>query len=223
MWFYGTDIVAKKSGRISEINVFRGHGLVSPGDEVSRGQTLVAGAVPGIELWEKPIKYRQVSSLAEIKAETEYEFTAFSPLTVSQKQYTGREAKNFALIIGEKRLNFYKNTGIYRSSCDTIYYVWKLAVPDLFTLPVSLVCESRMQYELSPTEKSVEEMASELKDELLHRLHQELSEDAGILSTRFTVNEEGDGMYVTLKAKCLENIAEKIPMDAYPMEEEEDT
>ena len=218
-----SNIAAAKNAVIKEIRPFRGHPLAAAGDTVAQGQVLVSGKVPGIELWEKPVEYRYVSALAEVVGETEYEFTAFLPLAVNEKQYTGREAKNFALIIGEKRLNFYKNTGIYRSSCDTIYYVWKFEVPGLFSLPLSVVCESRMQYELSTMELNIEEREDELKDELLYRLHQELSDEGELISAEFAVREADDGVYVTLKARCLENIAQKIPMDDYPMEEEEDT
>ena len=62
-----------------------------------------------------------------------------------------------------------------------------------------------------------------LKGELISRLERETGEDAKLLSKEFTVRREGDTVYVTLRASCLEDIAVKQPADVHPREEEEYT
>jgi len=216
-------IIAAKDGVISKMSVFRGQGMVSAGDEVRAGDVLISGTVSGIELWEQPVEYNYVSALGEVYAETAYEFTAAESLVKQEKHYTGRVARSFALLLGENRLNFYKNTGIYRNSCDTIYYVWKLELPGIFTLPVALVQECRAQYELLPVSEMQSQVVERLKGELLSRLERETGESAQFLSEEFTVRQYGDMVYVTLSARCLEDIGLKQPADVYPREEEEYT
>ena len=200
------DVTARRSGVVVSVNAFRGEALVSPGSAVLAGDTLISGSVPGVEIWGKPTKYRQVGAMGEVKARTFYEFTAVAPLVEYEKQPTGREATNYALVLGEKRLNFYQTSGIYRDSCDTIYDEWKLGLSGVFTLPVSLVRETRAQYELVPVERTADEVAARLRGQLAERLNAEL--DGGeLLSTDYSERESGGCVYVTLRATCLEDIA----------------
>ena len=72
------DVTASRSGVITEIHVFEGETLVSRGDAVTTGQTLVSAerAARGGET-------RFVHARAEITAHTWYELTASAPLVTS--------------------------------------------------------------------------------------------------------------------------------------------
>ena len=200
------DMVARRSGVVEYVNAFRGFALVSAGSPVLEGDTVISGTVPGVEIWGKPTEYSQVNAAGEVWARTFYEFTAMSPLVRYKKDFTGREATNYALILGGKRINFYSNSGIYRDSCDTIYDEWDLAIDGVFTLPVALVRETRTQYELTPVEISPNEAEAGLRAELSARLSRAVGEGQ-VLSAEYQTREDGDCIYVTLNAVCLENIA----------------
>ena len=215
-------IIAAKCGVIESINVFRGAAAVAPGSAVLPGDVLISGTVPGIELWDKPARYSFVSALGEVWARTTYEFTAAAPLQVEEREETGRTARNFALVFGKKRLNFYKNTGIYRTSCDTIYNILNLEAKDLFTLPFSLVQEVRKQYVSHSETQLPEEVYPTLQNELAARLKREIGPDGQILSQQLSVREENGWVYMTLRAVCRENIAVRQTAEI-PSGEEEST
>ncbi|MGE4354239.1 MAG: sporulation protein YqfD [Oscillospiraceae bacterium] len=210
------DIVAEKNGVIDTIHVFRGKAAVSRGSAVLKGDVLISGAVPGIS------ETNQVSAFGEIKAQTYYTFSASESLEMQKKVPTGREARNYAIIFGGNRLNFYRNTGIFRDDCDTIYNEWKLEVKGLFTLPITVVRETRAQYELTPASKDPAEVETRLKNLLAARLKREVGETAEIETYDFAVREDGDALTVTLRATCLEAIGVKQPTDDLLQPREED-
>jgi len=205
----GGDIVAARSGVVERVDAFRGVAAVRPGDAVLAGDTLISGRVPGVEIWGAETKYRDVSPLGQVWARTEYEFTAADAPELRQKVPTGRRADHYALIFAGKRLNFYQNTGIYRTGCDTIYTEWTLGLGELFTLPVSLLRETQVQYTLQRAQQTEEETAARLKDVLAARLDRALSPEGRLLSADYEVRREDGAVVVTLRAQCLENIAQK--------------
>lgn len=206
-------IAAAKSGVVSSMNVFRGSPLVAVGNAVLAGDELISSNVPGVEIWGEVTKYNSVSAYGEVWANTFYEFTATESLEKQKKEPTGRRAQNYALVFGENRVNFYRNTGIYRDECDTIYDMWELKVDGLFTLPLSVVRETRAQYELQSIFLSPEMIESDLKTQLTQRLKREIGESGQLLSADFIIRQNDGELIVTLRASCLENIARIVHAD----------
>ena len=66
--------------------------------------------------------------------------------------------------------------------------------------------ETRTQYELTPVEISPNEAEAGLRAELSARLSRAVGEGQ-VLSAEYQTREDGDCIYVTLNAVCLENIA----------------
>lgn len=200
------DIIATKGGIITEISAYRGSPRIAVGSAVLAGDVLISSEVVGVG--DAPSS-NFVSSYGEVWAHTFYDFTASESLVTYKKVLTGRESEKFALIFGKTRLNLYSNTGIVKAECDTIYDVWKAEVGGLFTLPVSLVRESRAQYTQEKYVKSPVDVEARLKELLTERVERELGEGGQLQTVSFTTREDGDNMTVTLRATCLEQIGER--------------
>ena len=196
-----TDVVAEKSGLITEMNVLRGKALTQEGFTVLEGDVLVTGAVPSTF---SPT--RAVHAMAEIQARTWYTLTAGTPLTESVKSYTGEEETHYALVIGDTRINFYGSSGILDRNCDKIMEEYRLGVGDLFSLPVTLVRETGRQYGIVQREADARQARAELEQSLLERLTAEIGEDGQMVETAFSAAERDGWLYVTLRAECIEEI-----------------
>lgn len=195
-------IVAGYPGIIDEMSVFRGFGKFAKGQTVAKGETLIDGTVPS-RFDETEIVHAQ----GKVLARTWHEISVFMPLEYSEKQYTGDSDRRFALIIGDKRINFYRNSGILGSECDIIISEYKLGIDGIFTLPVTLVCESSEGYESVQASISEEYSRQRLEEIALAELDRRVGKDGEIVSQQFSFCvSEGCGI-VTLRAECRQDIA----------------
>lgn len=194
------DIIAKKEGFITEVRALAGKALVSRGQAVSRGQTLVSGVMEDITGGT-----RTVHSYGEVTARTYYEMNAVCPAAQEKKSYTGEKKTRWALIVGDRRINFYGNSSIYEADCDKIYSEYKMKIEGLFCLPVALAREESIFYERESVEADAYRMSALLEQELHDRL---LEETAGgkIIYESFSRSRSGDIISVCLRAECEENI-----------------
>lgn len=87
--------------------------------------------------------------------------------------------------------------------CDKITKEYKLGIKGLFTLPVSIITERYICYDYAAGGCCT---ARELEDRLKDWL--ENSIDGEIETISFSHAESGGLLLVTMRAKCLENIAE---------------
>ena len=56
------------------------------------------------------------------------------------------QSKKYAVIIGKKRINFYKGSGISDTSCDKMYLENYVTLPGGFILPIAIATEVWTQY-----------------------------------------------------------------------------
>ena len=195
------DVTASRSGVITEIRVFEGEALVSRGDAVTAGQTLVSG-----ERAARRGETRTVHACAEIMAHTWHELTASAPLTACVREGTGAARYRFALLIGNARINFYADSGISGTECDKITKIWELGIKNVFSLPVAAVFETVQPYTLSETALSREAVRASLEEELRAALKERLGETGTVLSEYFTASEENGMLTLTLRSECEERI-----------------
>lgn len=191
------DIVAGKTGIITRMSVLNGKPLVSRGQSVLEGETLVSGVMDSIT--NPP---RLVRAEGEIIADTWYEICAVSPLESQQKTEERSRRVRFAVKFGENRINLYFGSGKHIDECDKIINEYNLGIQGLFALPVSIVREELIRWEKDQGSSADEQALKE-------RLYQSLQEsiDGEIVSHSFSVSEREGLMYVTLLAHCRENIA----------------
>ena len=191
------DLTAKAAGIVTRTSVRNGQCLVRPGELVTPGQRLIAGTVDSLTA-----EPRQVRALGEVWAQTFHERTAVCPLPEEKKTAGGRGFTRLAVKIGEKRFNFYFNSGNPIDEYDKMIHETRIGVDGLFTLPVSLIREVFTEIRTEPgREARADEIAARLRETLRQSIEGE------ILAETVTVSESDTRLVVTLRAQCEENIA----------------
>ena len=200
-------VTARTTGIIDSMRVYQGAPLVTVGDAVVAGETLVSGEMPS-EVGDT----RYVRASAEIRARTWYEMSASAPL-----EYSGLEQSDcrtrWALVIGDKRINFYLGSTQTPTGCGKIITEYPLAWEGVFTLPVTLVREQTLEYDSAAAAEDEEELSGRLEAVLRSTLERELSGRGEILDAQFTSSASDGRLVVTMRAECMEDIAEFTPAE----------
>ena len=149
---------------------------------------------------------RYVHASALVEARTYYELTVVSPLEYEAAQPSGRHTR-WALVIGSERLNLYAGGSAPEENTVRVTTEHRLEWPGVFSLPVSLVQEQILEYDIIAQSADAEALAQRLEAELTERLEAELDGRGEVLSQSFSARESGGALYVTLRAECLEDIA----------------
>lgn len=128
-------MVAIRDGVITQCTATNGTLLCKPGQAVKEGEILISGyADCGIQI-------RASKAEGEVFARTRRNLTVLAPSNWVRKDENHQVEKKYALIIGKKRINLYKGSGILDSTCDKMYLEYCLTLPGGFSLPVILVTE----------------------------------------------------------------------------------
>lgn len=142
-----SSIVALRDGIVRQMTVTKGSALCKPGQAVKRGEILVSGYV------DCGICVQAGASVGEIYADTQRHLTAVFPTNYSQREKISASGKKISLIIGKKRINLSKGSGISGTTCAKIYEEKYLTLPGGFTLPVAVRVERWFDYETEPTDE----------------------------------------------------------------------
>lgn len=134
-------IVAARDGLITEYTVTKGNGLCKVGQAVKAGEVLISGYT------DCGISIQATRAQGEIYAITQRDLEAIIPSDYHVQGAKSGSEKKYSLIIGKKRINFYKDSGISQGSCDKMYVEYYLTLPGGFTLPVALAVEECIFYE----------------------------------------------------------------------------
>lgn len=200
------DIIANRTGIITKMNVLQGRPLFAVGDAVVAGETLVTGVM------DSPYgETRYVHAMAEVEAAVWYELSAEAALCDQVKEYTGAEKTHWALLLGDRRINFYRNSGKNGDACDKIIEMYPFARKGLFTLPITFVREDLRAYRLADAERDKKALRESLEAELSSALANELGDGGSVVSASFVASERNGLMIVTLRAECRENISVETP------------
>ncbi len=129
-------IVATRDGVITQCTATRGNLICRTGQAVKAGEVLISGYT------DCGIAIQATRAQGEIYAATNRSVTAVLPEKwQSQASKTATE-KKYSVIIGKKRINFYKGSGISDASCDKMYSESYVTLPGGFQLPVIFVTET---------------------------------------------------------------------------------
>ena len=196
-----TEAYAEKTGIIVRMSILAGEEKLKIGDTVEAGDVLVSGELESLSSGR-----RQVHAMAEVYARTWYEKTCCMPLEASGKEYTGRSRKRLSVIIADKKINFFINSGIRFMNYDKITKEERLRLPTGNILPVIFITERFDEY--TRIKKAVDTQTAEeiLRGELLSGLNAEVG-DGEIVSTSYEAVVRDGVLYVTLHAECIEEIA----------------
>ena len=188
------DVSAARPGVVASVSALAGEARIRRGDAVTAGQVLIAGTSA------------EPHARGRVRAYTYYELTASAPLCYFEKTYDRGVMRRHALVLGDRRINFYPGSGILPPECDKMTKETALAVKNVVSLPVKWVTETVRPFSLTEREADPAMLRADLESALLTRLERELGEDGEILRTFFTADESGGAVRLTLRAECLERI-----------------
>ena len=172
------NIVATKSGTITQIIAQNGTALVKPGDEVEKGQVLIQGAMEG-----KYTGIRYVHSLGEVKAIVQYTKTEKIPYKEEKTVKTGNIEKKYQIKFNNFQINFYKTLSNFKIY-DTIEEEKKLKIFSNFYLPISVTKITNEELEKISKEYTVEEATELGTKKLEQEIEAEIQNKQDILRKR---------------------------------------
>lgn len=179
------NIVAAMDGYILSVTVTQGTGLVQPGQAVKKGEILISGYT------DCGICIQAAQAEGEILAQTRRQIEAVTPAQYLRKGKITGTKRALSLLLGKKRIFFWKDSGILEGSCDRIQEDYPLTLPGQFRLPVSLRVET---YEIreSTSAKLTDPEASALLEAFAARYLPQQMIAGRIQQTQQTILGNGD-------------------------------
>ena len=195
------NLIAVRDGVIQSVTVLRGTGVCKVGQAVKKGEILISGYTDcGTHI-------RAEAAEGEVYGQTKRDLEAVFPNQRVQKGEILKQETKYALVIGKKRINLYKDSGILGTTCDKMYVYWYVTLPGGFQLPVALVREQWTCYETSVI--TVEPDAQSNQLETFSREYVLSQMVAGkILSSRQTVRHDSGASVITASYTCSEMLGQ---------------
>ena len=178
-----SSIVAKRDGVITQCTVIKGNPLCKVGQAVRAGEVLVSGYT------DCGITIQATQAQGEIYAATNRTLTAISPLNWQSKGTKTVTEKKYSVIIGKKRINFYKGSGISGATCDKMYTKSYVTLPGGFQLPIIVATEIWTYYDESTVTLSQPDLSNFANRYLLEQMI------AGQIVSRFESGMADEGIY----------------------------
>jgi len=136
-------IFASREGVIHSITASKGSPRCAVGDAVTEGQLLISGSDENGSVL--------ISGRAEgeVYAYTSRALTVVMPRKRLAETGTDRRICRMSLVIGKKRINFWKGSGICPATCDRMYREYELSLPGGLSLPVHVILETILYHDLT--------------------------------------------------------------------------
>lgn len=179
------NIVAAMDGYILSVTVTQGTGQVQPGQAVKKGEILISGYT------DCGICIQAAQAEGEILAQTQRQLEAVTPAQYLRKGKIIGTKRALSLLLGKKRIFFWKDSGILEGSCDRIQKDYPLTLPGRFRLPVSLRVETYETRE-STLVKLTDAEASALLEAFAARYLPQQMIAGRIQQTQQTIHRNGD-------------------------------
>ena len=151
-------IVALRDGVITQCTVTRGNPLCKVGQAVKAGETLVSGYT------DCGLTIRAERAEAEVFGQTNRTITSFIPTQYMQSGVNSEVRKKYSLIIGKKRINLWKDSGISGTTCAKMYREYSVTLWGDFVLPIKLAVETMQVQNYTTMIISTEEAERLLRD-----------------------------------------------------------
>lgn len=194
-------VVAAREGVVKSVKALEGQPMVQAGDAVQTGDTLISGLVPPTR---EGGNYRLAHARGEIEAYTVHHVTAARALETENKAYTGKIKRQYALVLGNYRLNLYIGSGIAGGTCDKIIETRTLRLSDSVVFPVSLVVQTYVFYEREGQTDAVED----LRVDMLSRALEDIASgiDGSVTEHSETLTEQNGAAVLDLTVHAVEQI-----------------
>lgn len=208
-----SNVRARRDGLVLSVEALDGKAAVLPGMSVLPGDLLISGT----EDLETTGKTRIMPGRGSVKARTWHKLTTTLSLASTEKRFTGEERVNLSLIFGTRRIKFFSNRGFMGLEAAANYdKITRRTALGLFglPLPVTVVRECYRFYEAVPVALDAEEARNRGEMALRSQLETEVAPYGEIRSALCAVHTHGGSIDVTLSAECVEEIGERVPIDA---------
>lgn len=209
------NVVASHAGVLTKVHVLEGGGLCKIGDVVQEGQLLVSAYT------DLGFKTQVSSALAEIYAKTWRKSQTLLPQTIERKVPTGEKTQSVCLVIGQKRVNIFGNSGNFRSDCDKITTYHDFVLPRGLRLPITIEITSRMHYDTQEHEVPEEEAARLLENDVRERTERQMIAGT-ILDETFKLQKQAGTYRLYAVLQCEEMIARMKDADIFKDAEDYD-
>lgn len=193
------NVVAKKSGLITDVDVTGGTAQVKKGSVVSEGDLLISG----VTNLDKTMLLTRAEG--EVYARTWNRIDAVLPSDMQKKSYSGREKTYYSLTIGKKTLNFYKTSGISYTNYDKIMESKELTLPGGYTFPVTVTRTVVREYTAVPAPPEEDAARAQLEHSARAQIRSELTA-GGILNQNLVFRQEEHGSLLAGVIECQEEI-----------------
>lgn len=200
------NVIATQSGIITEQSVLAGQALHKVGDTVQEGELLVSGIVDLERV------YAIENAQAEIYAKTWRTQQTLIPLDYQEKHYSDASWKCIWLLLGEKRIKIFGNSGISTVSCDKMIETKKLSLPGGLEFPAALVIETFTPYETT-TAGLTESTAQMLLSSYVEQTAQKQMIAGEILHRTYDLTAENGCYSLSSILECHEMIAMSVKSD----------
>ena len=194
------NIVASKSGTITKIVAQNGTALVKIGDQVNKGDVLIAGFMEG-----KYTDKRYVHSLGDVQAIIKYEKSEKIPLNQEKIRETGKKEKKFKIKVNNFQINFYKTLSKFKIY-DTIYKEKKIKIFSNFYLPISVIEITNKEQSKEIKTYSKEEAVELGKEKLCTEIEKDIANKENIQDVIIDTNKQEEYVEVCVTYVVLENI-----------------
>ena len=135
-----SSIVAACDGIVISTTVTQGNALCQPGQAVQEGQVLISGYT------DCGLCIQATRAEGEVFAQTQRNLTAVMPAQVLRRQAVREETSRYSVLVGKKRINLWKGSGIWDGSCGRMYEEYYITLPGGFQLPFAIVKETITHY-----------------------------------------------------------------------------
>lgn len=139
-------IVALMDAYILSCTATKGNLICGPGQAVVEGQILISGYT------DTGLCIRAEQAQGEIYGRTIRSLELVTPSGTVKKTDKDGEGRKISLLIGKKRINLWKDSGIWDTTCDRMYEEYYITLPGGFQLPAALTVERYVSRKLSETE-----------------------------------------------------------------------
>ena len=192
-------IVALREGVITDCTATRGNLLCVPGQAVTPGEILISGYT------DCGLTIRAEQAAGEIYARTRRALDALSPLCGTTLEDQGEERKKISLLLGKKRINLWKDSGIWDTTCDRMYAEYYITLPGGFQLPLALAVERYRVREPSDSQADSDSVRSRLRSFGASYLKDQMVAGS-ILKENLNFREENGWLYLAGEYVCTEMI-----------------
>lgn len=192
-------IAAARDGYILSATATKGNLLCQPGQGVKEGQILISAYT------DCGTVIQAVRAEGEIQAQTSRNLQVCTPKNYRLRGECTDRKRNYSLLLGKKRINLWKGSGISDSSCGRMYKETHITLPGGFRLPVAVCVEEFTAWNTTQGELSSEEAQARLRAFSERYLLRQMI--AGTIQTRReTVTSRKGGYVLQGQYGCVEMI-----------------